>query len=156
GAASWLPEAQRQSACPACGGQLFAQGTVAGDAARSSHTSEAQALRRPHGFGHQHLQDGRLHAGTEVAQTPAVIENFRMIPQKVAHGSLQSAEAQIVIRLVEHRPGEIKSARVPALGQYFQRRPAWIRHADELRYFVETFACGVIDSRAKVSLLQLR
>ena len=50
------------------GSQALAQGAIAGDAAGSSDTANAEPLSRADRLGHEHVHDGRLHAGAQVAQ----------------------------------------------------------------------------------------
>ena len=78
-----------------------------------------------------------------------------MIPQKVARGRLQAAEAEIIVGLRQHRPGKIVRPRIPLLGQAIEGRTPGVGQADQFGDFVEAFPGRVIDCGAEQMMSQL-
>ena len=93
--------------------QPLAQSAVAGNPARRGDTANAEPARSAQGLGHQHLHDGRLDAGRQVAQSLRVAAEPGLIAQKISHRGLQSAEAEVIIGLVEHGTGKTEAAGSP-------------------------------------------
>ena len=82
------------------GDKLPAQAGIARHTAGSRHASHPCLLRRAQCLGYQHLHDGRLHTRAQIAERLAIIEDRRMVAQKITDGSFQAAETEIGIRLM--------------------------------------------------------
>ena len=74
-----------------------------------------------------------------------VIEQFRMIAQKIAHGGLQPAEAEVIPGVVDHGPQESHRPWGFPLGQAVDLRSGRVGQADQLACLVKTFACGIVN-----------
>ena len=119
----------RRSAKPFClhsQRQFVAQGAVASDAAGRRDAPDAVPFGRANGFGNQHFDDGGLHAGAQVADFLRIIQQRRIVAQKIADGSFQPAETEIVARVVKQRAREIERLGIPLLRQPVNFRPGGI------------------------------
>ncbi len=134
---------------PFAGGtEALAQRAIAGDAARDRNASHTKSSGSTEGLSHQHVHNGRLNAGAEVAQTLCILEQFGVVAQKVSHGGFQTAKAKIVIRLINHRTRENERLGISVLGEPVYLWSRRIRQSHQFPSLVETFARSIIYSRA--------
>ena len=112
-----FPRAATKAGAVAGFREFVPQRAIARHAAGRRDATHAQPLRRADRFGHEHFHDGGLHAGAEIAQGLGVVEQARMVAQKIADGRFQAAEAEVVVRIVQQRTREIERLRIPLLRQ---------------------------------------
>src|SRR6185369_5972408 len=81
---------------------------------------------------------------------------MRMVAHKITHRSFQPAEAEIVVRLVDHWPWKIECARISRFCQSVNFRPGRIRKSEQLADFVKAFTGCIVHGRTKHAMLQFR
>jgi len=101
GAEGLWREVEAESVFFAREGELQPQGAVAGDAAGQGDAPDAVSFGRTDGFRDEHLDYGGLDAGAEVADFLRVLQQHRVVAQKIADGGFQSAEAEVVASVVQ-------------------------------------------------------
>ena len=144
-----LGQHQGEPLALAGGGESLAERAIAGNAARGSDAPNAEPLGGADRLGYQHIHDGRLDAGAQVAEALRVVEQVGVVAQKIAHRGFQPAEAEVVVRVVNHWPGKVKGLGVSSFGQPVNLRSGGIRQADQLADLVEALARGVVHGRAE-------
>ncbi len=107
-------------------------------------------------FAYQDFHDGVLDAGAEVAETLIGFGNIGVIAEKVADGSFEAAEAEVVTGFIEKGPGKIESVGIAAFCQAIHDGAAWIGKPEEFRRFIEALAGGIIQSAAQDVVFQGR
>lgn len=141
------PDAQSGAA----GGQVktATETAIAGDSAGGGDAGDSDGSGRAHQFLDQHLGDGILDAGTQVAEGDGVFGKGRVLLEEVADGRFEPAETEIVVGVVEQRTGEIVRGGIAFGGQSIDVRAAGVGQAEELGGFVETLAGGIVERGAE-------
>src|SRR5579859_6936219 len=85
-----------------------------------------------------------------------IVKQSGVISQKVANGGFQSAEAEIVGRVVQQRAWKIKSGRVSVLRQSVDDGAGGVGQTDEFSYFVKAFSSRIIESGSQHRGIQER
>ena len=143
-------QSQRQTRALAGRRQFLSQRAIAGDAAGSrSHSARPAVSPRGSSLVTSTSTIAACTLAHKSRDALRIVQQARMVAQKIAHRSLQAAEAEIVVRVVNHRPREIKCAWVSLLRQTINFRAGRIRQAHQFADLVETFARGVIHRRAQ-------
>ena len=88
GAQIFLRQPQFQLCAGTSDGELLAKEAVAGDSTRGRDAWDAQAFRGPKSFGHEHFDDRRLDAGTEITNRFRAFQRLEVVAQKVSDGGL--------------------------------------------------------------------
>lgn len=110
--------------------QFGAKGAIARDAAGGGDAGESEAAGSSDGFLDEDINNGGLDAGAKVADGLIILESFGVIAQKVANGSFETAEAEVVVWVVDHRSRERVGARIAGLGEAIHFGAAGIREAE--------------------------
>ena len=143
-AKAFFRKTQSETFALARAGEFAAQGAIAGDAAGGGHTTDAVSFRGADGFLHEHFDNRRLNAGAQITQLLRVIQNPRVIAEKIAHGGFQAAEAEVVAGVIQQRAREVIRLGIPLLRQPVNFRSGGIRQPHQFAGLVETFARRVI------------
>ncbi len=139
----------------ASAGEFGAEGMIARHAAGCCDAVHAKSLGSAESFLHQHFDDGGLHAGAEIAKGLFVFKQGRMIAQEITDGSLEAAEAEIVICVIEQRAGEVVGFGVSVFREAINHRASGVGESHEFAGFVETFASSVVNRSAQNAMFQL-
>ena len=86
----------------------------------------------------------------------SVVQQAGVVAKEIPHRGLQAAEAEVVVRIVYHRAGELEGLGVSALGQAVDLGAGRIGQAHQLAGLVEALTRGVIHGRAEHLVLQFR
>lgn len=122
-----------------------AQATVGAHAACDHQPPQARLIQRASALLRQHAHHGLLEAPREVGPGLS-IQIGTGFASRIEYGRLQSAEAEVEARTVEHRPRKPETIRDACLGERRQSGTTRIGQA-KLRHLVESLpAASSIDS----------
>src|SRR5258706_15170486 len=79
-----------------------------------------------------------------------------MLLQKIADGSFQPGEAEIVALVAQQRPWKIVSERISCGGEKIKFGSARGGEANQLADLVKTFAGGIVEGRANHLVIEFR
>ena len=103
---------QTEPALGAGAGQLFTEPAVDRDSAGQADGLDPVLLGGPEQLTGEHIHDRFLETGAEVRDG-----GRRVLAEKIEHGGLEPAKAEIVARLIKHAPREGNRAGVAGLGE---------------------------------------
>ena len=81
----WIGQAQRKALRSASLVQGRSQAAVACYTARGSDAFRIELFRRADCLGHEHLDNRRLNAGTQVAQPLTILKHAGVVADEIAH-----------------------------------------------------------------------
>src|SRR5579885_532470 len=129
--------------------QFPPQGAIARHAARSGDAAHTGALGGANGFRDQHFHNGGSYAGAQVADFLFIVQDCRVVAQKITNGGFQAAEAEVIAGVVEQRTRKFEGGGIPLLRQSVHFRSGLIGQTNQFAGFIETFAGGIIQRPAQ-------
>ena len=134
--------------------ECLAQPGITGNPTGQCNATVPLAACSPNGFLNQYLHNGRLNTGTKIRQRGIVFRQSWMFLQEITNRSFQPAEAEIMIILIQHRPGKCEGLRVTLGGEPAYDRATGIAKPQQFCAFIKTFAGGIVLCAANNGVLK--